>query len=95
MDKIYDEYYFKIYYWVLKKTRNKEDALDLTNSIFLAVFEYFNKNISINKLDNLIWKIASNIWYHNTKKYIIEKNNVFYDEKIKCCYQEDFLSKII
>ena len=35
MDKIYDKYYYKIYYWSIKKTNNKEDAEDLTNSIFM------------------------------------------------------------
>ena len=45
MDKIYDEYYYKIYNWAIKKTNHKEDAEDLTNSVFLAIFEYFNKNI--------------------------------------------------
>lgn len=42
MDKIYEEYFPKIYYWSLKKTDNKEDAEDLTNSIFVALFEYDN-----------------------------------------------------
>ena len=41
---------------------NKEDAEDLTNSIFVAIFEYLGKNINIQKLDNLIWKIAYNLW---------------------------------
>ena len=95
MDKIYDEYYFKIYYWALKKTNNKEDAEDLTNNVFVAIFEYLNKNISINKLDNLIWKIASNLWYHEFQKYIKEKNNISYAETRDINYQEDSLSKVI
>ena len=33
MDKIYEEYFPKIYYWSLKKTDNKEDA-----EILLIVF---------------------------------------------------------
>ncbi len=32
MKEVYDKYYNKIYYWSLKKLRNKEDAEDLTNS---------------------------------------------------------------
>ncbi len=95
MDKIYDEYYFKIYYWALKKTNNKEDAEDLTNNVFLAIFEYLNKNISINKLDNLIWKIASNLWYHKVQEYQKVSHNITYDEAFAPSYQIDFLSKII
>ena len=38
MDRMYDEYYYKIYYWAINKTNNKEDAEDLTNSIFVSIF---------------------------------------------------------
>ncbi len=95
MDKIYDEYYYKIYYWAIKKTNNKEDAEDLTNSIFVAVFEYFNKNIDITKLENLIWKIANNIWSAKAKSYIKEKNDVSYDSTYDIGYNENNIDKII
>ena len=95
MDKIFDEYYFKIYYWSLKKTKNKEDAEDLTNSIFVAIFEYFNENIDVRKIDNLIWKIAHNIWCTRAKKYIKEKNNISYGETINIGYEENTLDKVV
>lgn len=95
MDKIFNEYYFKIHYWALKKTNNKEDAEDLTNSIFVAIFEYFNENIDVKKIDNLIWKIAHNIWCTRAKKYIKEKNNISYDETIDIGYEENTLDKIV
>ena len=95
MDKIYDEYYYKIYYWAIKKTRNKEDAEDLTNNIFVSRFEYLGKNIQIDKLDNLIWKIAYNCWCTKAKKYIKEKNNVSMDTNYDVSYQDDMLDKVI
>ena len=95
MDKIIDEYYFKIYYWAIKKTNNKEDAEDLTNSVFVAIFEYFNENIDIKKIENSIWKIAHNIWSTRAKKYIKEKNNVSYDETFDIGYEENTLDKIV
>lgn len=95
MDKIYDEYYFKIYYWALKKTNNKEDAEDLTNNIFVSIFEYLGKNIQIDKLDNLIWKITYNCWCTKAKKYIKEKNNVSMDTNYDVSYQDDMLDKVI
>lgn len=95
MDKIFDEYYYKIYYWAIKKTNNKEDAEDLTNSIFVAIFEYFNANVDVKKIENLIWKIAYNIWCTRAKKYIKEKNNISYDETFDIGYEEDALDKII
>lgn len=95
MDKIFDEYYDKIYYWAIKKTNNKEDAEDLTNSVFVAIFEYFNANVDIKKMENLIWKIAHNIWSTRAKKYIKEKNNISYDETFDIGYEENTLDKII
>lgn len=95
MDKIYDEYYYKIYNWAIKKTNNKEDAEDLTNSVFLAIFEYFNKNINVEKIENLIWKIAYNLWCTKAKKYIKEKNVMYFDDETNFGYEVEMLDKII
>lgn len=93
MNAIYDEYFDKIYYWAIKKTNNKEDAEDLTNSIFLAIFEYFNSNIDVRKIDNLIWKIAYNIWCTKAKRYIKEKNNIEYEDIYK--FKDNTIDKVI
>ena len=95
MDAVYDKYYDQIYSWSISKTNNKEDAEDLTNNIFLALFEYFNKNINVDKLENLIWKIAYNIWSTKAKNYIKEKVNVEFDEKTINNSEIDMLDKII
>ena len=83
MNDIFDEYYYQIYNWFLKKANNKEDAEDLTNNVFLA----------IDKLENLIWKIAYNIWCNKAKNYIKEKQNVSLLDNIG--YEEPMLDKII
>lgn len=95
MDKVYDEYFDKIYNWSIKKTNNREDAEDLTNSVFLSIFEYLNKDISVEKLENLIWEIAYNIWCTRAKKYIKEKNNVNYDMSYELGYEDITIDKII
>lgn len=95
MDKIYDEYFDKIYNWTIKKTDTREEAEDLTNDIFLAIYEYLNKNIKVEKMSNLIWKIAYNLWCTRAKKYIKEKNNLFYDENVECKYEDITIEKII
>lgn len=95
MDAVYDKYYNQIYNWAIKKTNNKEDAEDLTNSTFLAIFEYFNRNINVDKIENLIWKIAHNIWSTKAKNYIKEKTNVEYNDEYHGNYEEDILDKII
>lgn len=94
MQEIFDTYYEKIYYWSLNKTKNIDDAHDLTNNIFLSIFQYINKNIEIEKLDNLIWKIATNLWNKRAIGYINEKNNIELDENITK-YKEDIIDKII
>ena len=95
MDRIYDEYYYKIYNWAIKKTNNKEDAEDLTNNVFLSIFEYLNKNVQVEKLENLIWKIAYNLWCAKVKDYIKEKNNTNYDEDYQLRYEVEMIDKII
>lgn len=95
MDKVYDEYYYKLYFWAIKKTNNKEDAEDLVNNIFLSIFEYLNKNIEVEKLENLIWKVAYNLWCTKAKKYIKEKNNIIYEDIYSNDYENDMVDKII
>ncbi len=95
MDEIYDKYYYKIYNWALNKTNNKEDAEDLTNSVFLSIFEYLNKNIKVEKIENLIWKIAYNLWCTKAKEYIKEKNNINLNEEYQVKYETNVLDKII
>lgn len=95
MDEIYVEYYYKIYNWAIRKTNNKEDAEDLTNSVFLSIFEYLNKNIKVEKIENLIWKIAYNLWCTKAKNYIKEKNNITLDDDYKIGYETEMLDKII
>ena len=93
MNDIYDKYYYQIYNWALKKTNNKEDAEDLTNNVFLAIFSYFNKNIKVDKLENLIWKIAYNIWCHKAKSYAKEKGKTNLIDNVG--YEDTTLDKII
>ena len=95
MDEIYDEYYYKIYNWAIRKTNNKEDAEDLTNSVFLSIFEYLNKNIKVEKIENLIWKIAYNLWCTKAKNYIKAKNNIRFEEQFQSSYEVEMIDKII
>jgi len=96
-DKIYNEYYDKLYYWALKKTRNKEDASDLVHNTFCALYTYLNKGVEVLKLDNLIWKIAYNLWCRKAKEYYKERNIIYDDEIInnKEFDDIDIIDKII
>lgn len=95
-DKIFDEYYDKIYYWSLGKIKNKEDAKDLTNDIFVEIIKCLNKNVKIKKIDSLIWAIAFNTWKNKLRK-IYKNKALIYDEEIvnNTKYEEDYIDKII
>lgn len=95
MNDIYDKYYDKLFLWAVSKTNNREDAEDLVNNVFLGIFTYLNKNIKIEKLDNLIWKVASNIWNRQALAYIRDKNNISYDNTYDLGSNIDYLDKVI
>ncbi len=46
-------------------------------------------------MENLIWKIAYNIWCTRAKKYIKEKDFVEFDEQFQASYDENMIDKII
>lgn len=73
-EQIFDDYYDQLYYWSIHKTKNIEDAKDLVNDIFVAIYTYLGKGIKIEKLDHLIWKIASNCWKKQVIKYQKDRN---------------------
>lgn len=95
MNEIYNEYFYKIYSWALKKTRNKEDAEDITSSTFATIYNYIYKDIEISKIDNLIWKVAHNIWNKKAKEYIKNKNNLLFGEKYDVGIDSVSIDKII
>ena len=58
------------------------------------MLQFFNQNIKVEKLNNLIWKIASNLWYKKTLEYVKEKENLYYDLQDYGC-NVNMLDKII
>ena len=46
-------------------------------------------------MENLIWKIAYNLWCTKAKNYIKEKNNIIFDENHELGYETQMLDKII
>ena len=88
-DIIFNEYYDKIYYWSLGKTKNIENARDLTNDIFVEIYTYLNKGIKIEKIDSLIWTIAFNTWKNKVRNIYKDKVLIFDEEKINTISVED------
>lgn len=95
-DKIYDEYYNKIYYWSLKKMKNREDAKDLLNDIFVQIYTYLSKNIEIKDIDKLIWVIAYNTYKNKIKKIVKDKLLIYDDDiLINTKFENNDIEKII
>ena len=95
-DKIYDEYYNKIYYWSLKKMKNREDAKDLLNDIFVQIYTYLSKNIKIRDIDKLIWVIAYNTYKNKIKKIVKDKSLIYDDDiLINTQFENNDIDKII
>ena len=61
----------------------------------MAIFEYFSKDIKVEKIENLIWKIAYNLWCTKAKYYIKTKNDIIYDESNEIGYEVPMLDKVI
>lgn len=61
----------------------------------MAIFEYLNKNIKVEKIENLIWKIAHNIWCTKAKSYIKEKENIIGNLSYEIGYEDTTIDKII
>lgn len=80
-EKIFDAYYDKIYFWCLKKLRNKEEAKDLVQDVFVEIYIYIDKGIEIHNIDGLVWTICFNTWKKKVRKLVKDKM-IIYDEDL-------------
>jgi len=60
MADIYKDNYKNVYYQVLSFVKNRETALDLTQDIFLKVFEHFNTFKGQSLMSTWLYAIAKN-----------------------------------
>ena len=60
MERLYDEYYDKVYVYIARRVNNRHDAEDLTADVFLKAFANpYNPQIA--KFSTYIYTIASNV----------------------------------
>ena len=59
-EKIYDEYIYSVYKYVYSKIQNKQDAEDITSTIFVSIFQALPKYKHKNNLSGWIFTIAHN-----------------------------------
>ena len=61
-DKIADEYSLMILNWAVKKTGSRANGEDLAQEVLYQILSFVKNKPEIEKLDNLIWKIAHYTW---------------------------------
>ena len=79
--KIADDYSLMILNWAIKKTGSRSDGEDLAQEVLYQIL-YFLKDRredEIEKLDNLIWKIAHYTWCNRLRKSKKDNNFISLD----------------
>ncbi|MGL4403874.1 MAG: RNA polymerase sigma factor [Fusobacteriaceae bacterium] len=80
-DKIFEEYFDKIYYKILGSVKNEEDAEDIAQEVFMSVYKNLKSFRSDSNIYTWIYKIAINKTYDffKKKKVNLELNEVILD----------------
>ena len=71
--RITNEYSLKILNWAIKKTGNRPDGEDLAQEVLLQIFMAVQRQKRIEKLENLIWKVAHYVWCNYARE--LSKSN--------------------
>lgn len=79
-DRIIEQYIKPLYGFAMNKTRNINEAEELSSRIILQVYDVLIKKSSFNDLNSYVFKIAHNVW----TKYLDDKtkttNNLLIDD---------------
>lgn len=66
-EKVYNEFFEKIYQFVFFKVNNKEKSEDITSDVFLRFVDYVKEN-EIDNVNAVLYRIARNIIIDNSRK---------------------------
>jgi len=66
--QIADDYALMILNWAIKKTGNRADGEELAQEVLYQILAFVKDRTEIEKLDNLIWKIAYYTWCNRLRK---------------------------
>ena len=67
-EQIADEYSLMILNWAIKKAGNRADGEDLAQEVLYQILSFVKDRTEIEKLDNLIWKIAHYTWCNKLRR---------------------------
>ena len=66
--QIADDYSLMILNWAIKKTGSRSDGEDLAQEVLYQILSFVKDRTEIEKLDNLIWKIAHYTWCNRIRR---------------------------
>ena len=71
-DKLYEDYFDRVYYKVLSVVKNDDDAEDICQETFISVYKNLSKFREESNIYNWIYRIAINKTYDFFKKRKVE-----------------------
>ncbi|MCL2159449.1 MAG: RNA polymerase sigma factor [Oscillospiraceae bacterium] len=78
-DKIAEDYSLLILNWAIKKTGSRAEGEDLSQEVLYQILSFVKGKTEIEKLDNLIWKIAHYTWCNRLRRLKKEGNPIGLD----------------
>lgn len=80
-DKVYEQYFDKIYYKILGSVKNPEDAEDIAQEVFMSVYKNLKNFREDSNIYTWVYKIAINKIYDffKKKKINLELNDAIFD----------------
>ena len=81
-EKVVD-YASKVFFYCIKRVKNRSDAEDLSQTILLEVIQNIDKGARIDNLDYYIWGVCKNQYNMYLRKTIKDRNNVEYASEIE------------
>jgi len=78
-EKITEDYSVLILNWAIKKIGNRTDGEDLAQEVLCRILSFVKKKDKIEKLDNLVWKIAHYTWCNRLRELKKDNNLISLD----------------
>ncbi len=76
------EYISKVFFYCIKRVKDRSDAEDLSQTILLEVIKNINKGAQIENFDYYIWGVCRNQYNLYLREKINMRNNIEYKEDI-------------
>jgi RNA polymerase sigma factor (sigma-70 family) len=90
-----NEYMPRILGWAVKKTGNRDEGEELTQEVFAQFFTTVAKAASVDKPENLLWKVAYYCWCHYLRDKTKQKKLICIDNAAGIGDGTDFVHDLL